>query len=62
MERPGRLFERLAHDGVDELLALLDVAGGLVEHHAVGDPLFDEQELAVALDDGGDGEIGTERS
>jgi hypothetical protein len=35
------------------------MAGRLVEHHAVGDALLDEQELPVPLDDGGDGEIWT---
>jgi len=59
MKRPRRLFQRLAYHGIDELLALFDVAGRLVEHHAVRDALLDEQKLPVALDDGGDGEIGT---
>ena len=59
VEGPRRLFERLADHCIDELFALLDMAGGLVEHHAVGDPLLDEQELPIAFHDGGDGEIGT---
>ena len=59
MERPGRLFQRFAHDRIDELLALFHVARRLVEHHAIGDAFLDQQKLPVTFDDGGDGEIGT---
>ena len=56
-KRPGGFFQRLAHHRIDELLAAFDMTGRLVEHHAIGHPLFHEQELAVAFHDGGHGEV-----
>ncbi len=45
--RSGGFFQRLADHGVEELLAALGVTRRLVEHHAIADPLLDEQEMAV---------------
>jgi hypothetical protein len=54
----GRLFERLARAAADQRLALVEVAGRLVEADAVVGFLLDQQEAAVALDQRGDGDIG----
>ncbi len=37
--------------------AALEVPGGLVDDDAAARAFFDEQELAVAFDDGGDGDV-----
>ena len=58
LERPARLLERLADDGVEQRFAVLEVAGRLIEHDAAADAFLDEQELAVALDDRGDRDVG----
>ena len=47
LEPPGGLLEGLADDGLEERLAVLEVPGRLVEHHATAGALLDEQELAV---------------
>ena len=57
-ERVGRLLQRLARDGVEQRFARLEVAGGLVEAAAVLGVFLDQQEAAVALDHGGDGDVG----
>ena len=59
VEGPGRFFERLADDRVDELLARSTWPAGWLNTMRLADALFDEQELAVAFDDGGDGEVGS---
>ncbi len=52
---PGGFLECLANDRIDDAFAPLDVAGRLVEDHAIPGALLDEQKLAVSLDDRGDG-------
>ena len=42
----------------DRRLARVEVAGRVVELQAVAGSLLDQQEAAVALDDGGDGDVG----
>ena len=55
---PGCLFQRLAGAGLDQGFALFEVPGGLVVAHAAFSFLFDQKEAAIALDDGGNGDIG----
>ena len=57
-ERPAGLFERLAGDGVVQRFAALEVAGGLVQYDATAGSFLNEQELAVAFDYGGYGDVG----
>ena len=56
-ERPAGLLERLARDGLLQGFAVLEVSGGLVQHHPAASALLDQQELAVAFDDGGHGDV-----
>ena len=58
LEAPGGLLAHLAHHGLEQRLAVLDVAGGLVEDQAAVDALLDDQEAAVGLGDGRDGDFG----
>ena len=57
-ERPAGLLQRLARDGVLQGLAVVEVTRGLVQHHAAAGAFLDEQEMTVALDDGGHGDVG----
>ena len=59
LEGPRGFLERLANDCGDELFTAFDVTGRLIEDHRVADPLFDEQELAIAFNDCGYGEVGS---
>ncbi len=56
-ERPAGFLERLARDGLLQGFAVLEVTGGLVQHHPAARALLDQQELAVAFDDGGHGDV-----
>ena len=51
---PRRLLERLARRGLRQRFARLEMTCGLIELAARARLLLDEQELPVALDDGGD--------
>ncbi len=55
-ERMRGLLDRLARRGLDQRLAGIEVAGRLVQAHAVRGLFLDHQEAAVALDDGRDGD------
>ena len=56
-ERPAGFLERLARDGLLQGFAVLEVTGGLVQHHPAARAFLDQQELAVAFDDGGHGDV-----
>ena len=58
LEAPGGFFAGLADHGFEQGFAIFEMAGGLIEHQAAGDAFLDHEEAAVALDDGGDGDIG----
>src|SRR6185503_1972762 len=51
-------FHHLAHAGVLERFARVEVAGGLVQHAPAVEHLLDEEKLTAALDDRGDGHRG----
>ena len=55
---PGGFFQGFAQGGLGQGLKGFEVAGRLVEDVLVGFELFDEEELAFVLDDGGDGDVG----
>ena len=57
-EAPRGLLAHLAHDRLEQRLAGLDVAGGLVEDQAAIDALLDDEEAAVDLRDGRNGDLG----
>ncbi len=54
---PGGFFQRLADHGIEQALALVEVAGRLVEHPFTVRLFFDQQKFPVALDDGRDHDI-----
>ena len=61
MRRPeaiGRFFQRFAHHGIDQRLVFFQMAGRLVEGQADLGFLLDQQELAVATNNGGNGNVG----
>ena len=51
-------FQRFAAHGFDQRFAAFPVTGRLVEAQAFGGFLFHQQKFAVALDDGGDDDVG----
>ena len=57
LEVVSRLFERLAHHGIDQRLALFKMPGRLIEGQTGFGFFLNQQELAVALDNSGDGDI-----
>jgi hypothetical protein len=57
-EGPARFLERFPGDGCGKSFVPLEVSRWLVQHDAAAGPLLDEQELTVALDHGGNGDIG----
>ena len=61
-EAVRRLFQHLARAGGGQGLAGLQMAGGLVQAHAVDGFFLHHEKEAVALDDGGDGDRGLERA
>src|SRR6185312_1579428 len=57
LKPPGRLFANLTHHRREQSLPLLDLTGGLVEDEAEIDALFDQEEAASSLRNGGDRDI-----
>ena len=63
-QQPGRLeamggfFPCLANDAFQQGFAIFQVSGRLVEADAVAGLFFHQQEFSVALNDGGDGDVG----
>ena len=57
-EGVSRFLERLAHDRRGQRLAALQVSGRLIEPDSFVGLFLDQQKRAVALDDGGDGDMG----
>ena len=57
LEVVSRLFERLAHHGIDQRLAFFKMPGRLIEGQTGFGFFLNQQELAVALDNSGDGDI-----
>ncbi|MNT62445.1 hypothetical protein D3C72_2001660 [compost metagenome] len=51
-------FQHLAGAGLDGRFARVQVAGGVVELEAVGGFFLDQQKAAIALDEGGHGDVG----
>ena len=57
-ECAGGLFQGLARDGLDQGFAGVEVPGRLIKELASCGVLLDQQEAAIALDDGGYGDAG----
>jgi hypothetical protein len=58
-EHAGRFFEDLAHDGLKQRLARLQVPGRVVELQAVRRLFLDQQVPSLAFNDRGDGDVGS---
>ena len=50
-EPPAGFLEGLAHHGVHEALAVLEMTGGLIEHQSTACALLDQQKFSVTLGD-----------
>ena len=57
-ERPRGLFQHLAHHRLGQRFAGVQVARRVVQAQAFAGFLFDDEEAAGVLDDGGDGDAG----
>ncbi|MCY1239224.1 hypothetical protein D9M72_520070 [compost metagenome] len=55
---PTGFLEGFAHGGFGQGFVRVQMAGGLIEHHASVLEFLDHQEAAVVFDDGGDGDVG----
>ena len=55
---PAGFLQRLAPAGVEQALAVFEVAGGLIQHQPAVGRFLHQQETAVAFDDGGNGDAG----
>jgi len=54
LDVPAGLFERLANRGMLQRFVGVEMSGGLVEHDASADVLFDQQKASIARHDGCD--------
>ena len=54
----GGFFQGFADAGLDSAFAGVEVAGRVVQAQAVLRVFLDQQELAIAFDDGGNGDTG----